>query len=214
MGTMNKNSVVKIRAVKPEIRVLGIDDGVFTPHTKGVVDVIGVVFRGGYWLDGVMRTQVEIDGMDATEKIASMIVESPHYDQLRVIMLNGVTMAGFNVIDIDELYDKVKLPVIAVTRNKPNFDDIERALQNLPYSQERWKAIERAGKIVEVCTRSGEEPVYVHVAGISEEDAKRILRSTSTRSNVPEALRVAHLVASGLDLPKRNEENRQPSTAA
>jgi len=214
MGTMNKNSVVKIRAVKPEIRVLGIDDGVFTPHTKGVVDVIGVVFRGGYWLDGVMRTQVEIDGMDATEKIASMIVESPHYDQLRVIMLNGVTMAGFNVIDIDELYDKVKLPVIAVTRNKPNFDDIERALQNLPYSQKRWKAIERAGKIVEVCTRSGEEPVYVHVAGISEEDAKRILRSTSTRSNVPEALRVAHLVASGLDLPKRNEENRQPSTAA
>ncbi len=208
MGTMNKNSVVKIRAVKPEIRVLGVDDGAFTPHTEGVVDVIGVVFRGGYWLDGVMRTQVEIDGMDATEKIASMIVESPHYDQLRVIMLNGVTMAGFNVIDIDELYDKAKLPVIAVTRNKPNFDDIERALRNLPHSQERWKAIERAGKIVEVCTRSGEEPIYAHVAGISEEDAKRILKSTSTRSNVPEALRVAHLVASGLNLPKQNEENQ------
>ncbi|MFQ6074096.1 MAG: DUF99 family protein [Candidatus Bathyarchaeia archaeon] len=205
---MNKSEIAKIRSVKPEIRVLGIDDGVFTPHTKGVVDVIGVVFRGGYWLNGVMRTQVEIDGMDATEKIASMIAKSPHYDQLRVVMLNGVTMGGFNVVDIEELCEKVKLPVIAVTRDKPNFDDIKKALQNLPQSEKRWKAIEKAGKIIKVYTRSGEEPVYAHVAGISEEDAKRILKSTSTRSNVPEALRVAHLVASGLGLPKPSEENQ------
>jgi hypothetical protein len=195
---MKKGGTVKIRSVKPEIRVLGVDDGVFTPHTKGVADVIGVVFRGGYWLDGVMRTQVEIDGMDATEKIASMITKSPHYDQLRIIMLNGVTMAGFNVVDIEKLYEKVRLPVIAVTRDMPNFDDIKKALKNLPQSEERWKAIKKAGKIIKVHTRSGEAPIYAHVAGISEKDARRILKSTSTRSNIPEALRVAHLIASGL----------------
>jgi hypothetical protein len=194
---MSKKTV-KIRAVKPEIRILGIDDGVFTPHTKGAVDVIGVVFRGGYWLDGVMKTQVEIDGMDATEKIASMILESPHYDQIRIVMLNGVTMAGFNVVDIERLYQKVKLPVIAVTRDKPNFNDIRKALRNLPRGEERWKAIEKAGKIIEVRTRSGEDPIYAHVVGISEKDAIRILKSTSTRSNIPEALRVAHIIASGL----------------
>lgn len=205
---MNKDKIARIRAVKPEIRVLGIDDGVFTPHAKGVVDVIGIVFRGGYWLDGVMRTQVEIDGMDATEKIASMIVESPHYDQLRVIMLNGVTMAGFNVVDIEELYEKLKLPVIAVIRDKPNFSDIKKALQNLPQSEERWRAIEKAGKLVKVYTRSGEEPIYAHVVGVSEEDAERILKSTSTRSNIPEALRVAHLVASGLGPVRRSKENQ------
>jgi len=205
---MNKDKIARIRAVKPEIRVLGIDDGVFIPHTNGVVDVIGIVFRGGYWLDGVMRTQVEIDGMDATEKITSMIVESPHYDQLRVIMLNGVTMAGFNVVDIEELYEKTKLPVIAVTRDKPNFSDIKKALQNLPQSQERWKAIEKAGKLIKVYTRSSEEPIYAHVVGVSEEDAERILKSTSTRSNIPEALRVAHLVASGLGPVRRSKENQ------
>lgn len=205
---MNKDKIARIRAVKPEIRVLGIDDGVFTPHTKGVVNVIGIVFRGGYWLDGVMRTQVEIDGMDATEKIASMIVESPHYDQLRVIMLNGVTMAGFNVVDIEGLYEKLKLPVIAVTRDKPNFSDIKKALQNLPQSQKRWKAIEKAGKLIKVYTRSGEEPIYAHVVGVSEEDAERILKNTSTRSNIPEALRVAHLVASGLGPIRRSKEKQ------
>jgi len=193
-----KGEVVKIHAVKPEIRVLGIDDGVFTPHSTELVDVVGVIYRGGYWLDGFMHTKVLVDGLDATEKLAEMIISSPHYAQLRVIMLNGVTLAGFNVIDIEELYQRVKLPVIAVTRDKPDFDDIRKALQNLPNSQQRWRAIEKAGKIIKVRTRNGEEPVYVHAAGISEEDAKRILKSTSTRSNVPEALRVAHIIASGL----------------
>lgn len=188
----------EIRVVKPEIRVLGIDDGVFIPHSGDLVDVIGVVFRGGYWLDGVMRTQVRVDGVDATEKLAAMITSSPHYEQLRVVVLNGVTLAGFNVVDIHELFERVRIPVIAVTRNKPNFDDIRKALKNLSESEKRWQAIERAGKMFKVQTRDGEEPIYVHALGLSEEGAKRILKNTSTRSNIPEALRVAHLIASGL----------------
>jgi len=188
----------KFRAIKPEIRVLGVDDGVFTPHLKGLVPVVGVVFRGGYWLDGVMHTKVEVDGFDATEKIAFMIINSPHYKQLRVIMLNGITFAGFNVVNIKELNKEVKLPVIAVTREKPNFAEIREALKNLPKSEERWKAIQSAEKMFEVSTRSENEKVYMQISGISEEDARKILRLTSTRSSVPEALRVAHLIASGI----------------
>lgn len=204
MQPMNSEKVVGFRSVKPEIRVLGVDDGVFVPHTKGVVDVVGVVYRGGYWLDGVMRTEVEVDGTDATEKLASMIRSSPHYDQLRVVVLNGVTLAGFNVVDIKELFRKVGLPVIAVTREKPDFEEIKKALENLSAHEKRWKAMENAGKIVEVCTREAEEPVYMQVAGVSEKDAEKILKSTSTRSNVPEALRVAHIIASGLTRIKQN----------
>jgi len=188
----------RIRVVKPEIRVLGIDDGVFTPHSKELVDVVGVVFRGGLWLDGFMHTRVQVDGMDATQKLTKMITSSPHHRQLRVVMLNGVTMAGFNIVDINHLYEKVKLPIIAVTRDKPNFVDVKKALQNLPQTEKRWKAIEDAGKIIKVRIREREDPIYVHVAGVSEETAKCILRSTSTRSNIPEPLRVAHIIASGL----------------
>jgi len=193
---------MKIRRVKPEIRVLGVDDGVFIPHSKGVATVVGVVYRGGYWLDGAMRTEVKIDGMDATEKIASMITSSPHYDQLRVVMLNGVTFAGFNVVDIKKLFERVHLPVITVTREKPDFDDIRRALRNLSEYEKRLEAMENAGKIIEVCTRDAEQAVYVQIAGISEKDAEKILKSTSTRSNIPEALRVAHIIASGLTRSK------------
>ena len=194
---MHEN-IVKIRRVKPEIRVLGVDDGVFVPHSKGVATVVGVVYRGGYWFDGVMRTEVEIDGMDATEKIASMMTTSPHYGQLRVVMLNGVTFAGFNVVDIKKLFERVRLPVITVTREKPDLDDIRRAFRNLPEYENRLEAMENAGELIEVHTRDVKQAVYVQIVGISEKDAEKILKSTSTRSNIPEALRVAHIIASGL----------------
>jgi len=186
--------------IKPEIRVLGVDDGAFTPHVKGLVPVVGVVFRGGYWLDGVMHTKIKVDGFDATDKIVSMILNSPHYKQLRVIMLNGITFAGFNVADIKKLTAKTKLSVISVTREKPNFSKIREALRNLPKSEERWKAMLNAGEIFEVCTKSGGEKIYMQISGVFEEDAKKILQSTSTRSNIPEALRVAHLIASGISV--------------
>jgi uncharacterized protein len=186
------------RVIKPEIRVLGVDDGAFKPHVAGHVPVIGVVFRGGFWLDGVMHTKIAVDGFDATERIASMITGSSHYKQLRVVMLNGVTFAGFNVVDVKALYAATKLPVITVTREKPDFEDIRKALQNLPGSEERWAGILSAGEPVEVCTRSVEAKVYMQTVGVSKEDAEKILRLTSTRSNIPEALRVAHLIASGI----------------
>ncbi|MEM3622261.1 MAG: DUF99 family protein [Candidatus Bathyarchaeia archaeon] len=188
----------KFRVIKSEIRVLGVDDGIFIPRSKGLVPIVGVVFRGGYWLDGVMHTNVKIDGLDATKKTTSMIINSPHYKQLRVVMLNGITFAGFNVIDIKELNAKTKLPVIAVTREKPNFAEIREALKNLPKNKERWKAIKNAGRVFEVSTRNESEKVYMQISGILEEDAKKILQLTSTRSNIPEALRVAHLIASGI----------------
>jgi endonuclease V-like protein UPF0215 family len=189
------------RSVKPEIRVVGIDDGVFVPHTRGKCDVIGVVFRGGYWLDGVMRTQVEVDGLDATHKIAEMIMGSPHYGQLRVIMLDGVTFAGFNIVDTLRLSERTRLPVIAITRERPNFEEIRKALANLPFAEERWKTIRNVRRIVEVVTRRGEEAICMQATGIEEEVAAKVVRSTATRSNIPEALRVAHLIASGLTAP-------------
>jgi len=188
----------KFRVIKPEIRVLGVDDGVFTPHVKGLVPVVGVVFRGGYWLDGVMHTKVEVDGFDATEKIASMIINSPHHKQLRVIMLNGITLAGFNVVNVKELNAETRLPIIAITREKPNLKEIREALKNLPESEKRWKTIQNAGEIFGVSTRSKSEKLYMQTSGILEEDARKILQLTSTRSSIPEALRVAHLIASGI----------------
>jgi len=188
-------STKSFRIIKPEIRVIGIDDGPFTPH-RGYAPVVGVVFRGGYWLDGVLSTRVKVDGFDATERIAEMIVGSPHHGQVRVVMLDGVTFGGFNVVDIIRLHDLTGLPVIVVTRDKPDFRMIRAALKNLPKSGERWKAVQNAGPVFDVQTRG--KRVYVEAYGVRSTDACRIVQLTSTRSGIPEALRVAHLIASGV----------------
>jgi len=184
--------------IKPEIRVLGIDDGKFTPHSKEQVLVVGVVFRGGCWLDGVMHTTVTVDGFDAATKISSMITSSPHYRQLRVVLLNGITFAGFNIVDIKFLHAQTALPVIAVTNKKPDLANVREALGHLPNSEERWKAVLNAGEIYPVAVRRGKQKIFIEIAGIAKETAQEILRVTSTRSNIPEALRVAHLIASGI----------------
>lgn len=100
--------------------------------------IVGVVFRGGCWLDGVRRTSVEVDGFDAVDKIATMILASPHKKQLRVIMLDGVTFAGFNVVDIRALNVKTRLPVIAGTGEKARMLVPKLALNGF-YSLPRFK---------------------------------------------------------------------------
>jgi endonuclease V-like protein UPF0215 family len=87
---------------------------------------------------------------------------------------------------------------MSVAREKPDLEEIRSALKNLPDFEKRWQAMANAGELFEVETRNGENPVYVQTAGILREDAENIIRKTSTQSNIPEALRVAHIVASGL----------------
>jgi len=188
----------KFRVVKSEIRVLGVDDGQFVPHTEGSVIVVGVVFRGGCQIDGVTHTHVAIDGFDSTAKLASMINDSPHRKQLRLVMLNGITLAGFNVVDLKRLSSETKLPVIAVTLKQPDLESVQKAISNLPNADERWRTILSAGEIHEVSCKG--KRLYVELAGISLFDAQEIIKLTSVNSSFPEPLRVAHLIASGVSL--------------
>ncbi len=112
--------------LKPEIRIVGFDDGAFKPRSKKLVPVIGVIFRGGNFLDGALKTQVRVDGTEATEKIVKLINSTRHKQQLKVIMLDGVTLAGFNVVDIKKLHEKTKLPVIVINRKMPDIKKVKK----------------------------------------------------------------------------------------
>ncbi len=189
---------VRFWDIKSEIRTVGIDDGPFRSHGKGKALIVGAVFRGGQWLDGILSTHVEVDGTDATRKIAEMINRSKHKDQLRVIMTSGITFAGFNVLDIHELFEKTELPVIVVSRKYPDLASVKRALKNLSSWQQRWKVLSSAGEIHMVKSRHGEASVYIQIAGIKLSDAREVVHLTATRSFVPEPLRAAHLIATGI----------------
>jgi len=182
--------------LKSEIRILGFDDGAFKPKSKKLVPVIGVIFRGGKFLDGAFRTDVKVDGTEATEKIIKLINSSRHKQQLKVIMFDGITLAGFNIIDIKKLHEQTKLPVVVVNRKMPNIKDVRKALSNFDDWKERWQTIKNAGKIKVCKMRDGK--VYYQCVGMKDAEAEEVIELSSTRSHIPEPLRVAHIIATAV----------------
>ena len=179
--------------IKPEIRILAIDDSALIADR---IMIVGVIFRAGEWLDGVLRSELARDGLDGTDVIAEMVTGTRHYQQIRVIMLDGVTYGGFNVIDIKELHSRTGLPVIVVMRTAPDMGRIRDALRNLPDFERRLQAIMNAGTITKVDMHDGS--IFIQCCGIEITDADKIVRLSTTHSHIPEPLRVAHLIATGI----------------
>jgi len=174
---------------------LGIDDSPFPTHTTDEVMLVGTIFRAGNWLDGVLSTHILGDGTDSTEKIVSMVKNSRNLGQLGVIMLDGITFGGFNVVNIQEIYKATNIPVIVVMRKIPNFEGIKNALKRFDDWEDRWQNIIGAGEVYKV---PNHEPIYIQINGIEIDDAMEIVKISTTRSSIPEPLRVAHIIAAGI----------------
>ncbi len=177
--------------MKKEIRIIAWDDCAFKFKDKRV-QVIGVIFRGGRFMDGLLSTAITKDGTDATARIAGCINNSRHYDQLSLIMLDGISFGGFNLIDIKSMNKKTGLPVIVAIRRSPNIAEFLGAMKRLPGYKKREQCVRNAGEV-----HSYKDIFYQNV-GISNEECEQIFKITCTQSNIPEPLRVAHLIASGL----------------
>lgn len=188
---------MQFRTIKKEIRILAWDDGPFEFKSKGKDILIGTIYRGGQFLDGMLKTEVEIDGEDATEKIVEKILKTKHKD-LRVVMLDGITFAGFNTVDIKEIYEKTHLPVIVINRKKPNLEKFIESLRSMPHAEKRLEAVKNAGPIYWASIKN--KRICFQCYGIKENDAEEIIKITSTMSLIPEPLRAAHLIANGFVL--------------
>jgi len=178
---------VKLRSVKREIRVLGID-GVELRHRTGKSKhIIGAVFRGRRWLDGVMHIEFRDKQLDLTKEIGLMIKESPHYGQLRAVMIRKTGGAPLESVDHERLHAQTSLPVIAVE-------------DRIPYRGEK-----ACGKP----SAFAPKPTLAQIEGISMADAEAIFKTTSTQEGAPEPLRIAHSTALAVkQLMKQNPETK------
>ncbi len=181
--------------MKNEVRIIAWDDCAFS-FTATRVRIIGVIFRGAAFMDGLLSAHITKDGMDATETITRTITTSRHYDQLSYIMLDGITLGGLNIVDLVSLYDATQLPVIAVQRKPPNVAAFRAACKKLDQYEERERTITNAGK--HFATAISSTNLYFQKHGCSQHECEALIQQTCVRSHVPEPLRVAHLIASGL----------------
>jgi uncharacterized protein len=173
-------------------QVVGFDDAPFDRAHRGDVLVVGAVFAGQRF-DGVLSTRVRRDGANATGHLADCLAASRYRPQLQAILLQGIALAGFNVVDLPGLHRRTGLPVLVVARRAPDLAAIRAALlDRVPGGRRKWRLIEAAGPMEPM---SG---VHVQRCGLSPDDAQDLLAGLQLHGRLPEPLRVAHLIAGGV----------------
>ncbi len=147
--------------------------------------------RGCNGIDGIMSTDIRIDGNNSTKKIIDMINRSRFRDMLQCIMLDGIAVGGFNILDISRLCKETGIPVIAIMRKKPSIRKIKSALDKIGKIK-KLDLIRKAGPV----EKTGE--IYIQFRGITLIRAKQMLKLSTRTGNIPEPIRASHLIASGV----------------
>jgi hypothetical protein len=177
----------------PITNVIGFDDGPFDKRGPGPGDVllVGAVFSRTR-LDGVLSGRVRRDGRNATTRMIELLRGSPFDRHVRAVLLGGIAVAGFNVVDIHGLARSLGRPVVVVARRPPRYAKIRAALARVRGGERKWALIEAAGPMEPLAG------IYVQRAGISLPDAAALLAATTLHGKLPEPLRAAHLIAGGV----------------
>jgi endonuclease V-like protein UPF0215 family len=148
----------RLRQVKREIRVLGVAAG---RDTKGYT-IVGIIFRGNLWLDGVLGAHSNSD--DLTTATAEMLSHSPHSGQVRVILLCRLNLPPEARVDASELYVKTGKPVILLGEGASGVWKNEG--MDTPYTAEglsRWTA----EAVLRSSTRECATPEALRVASLT-----------------------------------------------
>lgn len=172
--------------------VVGFDDGSFDKYRHVSVPVVGAVFSD-LRLEGVLTGRVRTDGANSTRVLAEMVTTSKFAPQLQLVLLQGIALGGFNVIDLPGLHERLGIPVMVVARRQPRLDRIREALlTRVPGGARKWSLIERLGPMEPVAG------VYVQRLGLSAAEAEGVIEKLAVHSHIPEPLRTAHLIAGGI----------------
>lgn len=214
------------------MNVIAFDDGPFPREHRGDVLLVGAVCSGTR-LDGVLSGKVRRDGANATDRMVELVRASAFADHVRAVLLQGIAVGGFNVVDVHALSAALAVPVLVVMRRPPDLPAMQRALfSDVPRMRPRvrgaarkWRLIQRAGAIEPLVLRAasprkgpgasptpGARPspalrsglraggprLWVQRVNLSIDEARSLVAATTLHGNLPEAVRIAHLIAGGI----------------
>lgn len=156
--------ITRIRHVKKEIRLLGIS---FLTRNNGL-QVVAIVFKGNQALNGTLTSFFR--NKDITIETGKMIIDSKHYNQIRVVLFNKNTIPRNFILKPYKLFELTEKPVLCLCKDK-NIDD------RFMFNWNSW---------------------VIYSAGLGKNDAIKVLNASIRKSKYPEVLRVAELVSNNL----------------
>ncbi len=174
------------------MRVLAVASGPIYARRRRSTLIVGIVGRIGA-IEGVLSGRVAIDGTDSARAIAGLFGKSRFGGQIRAIAINGVAMAGLNVVDVEALEKATRVPVVVLTRKRPSAREFMKAMDAYAKTDKAGAAARKAL----VSALNGDRK-FVRVSGFYVQSA---INEAELRGVVPTAfslLRLAHMVATGM----------------
>jgi len=179
---------------------IGFDDANFTFNSSiETTDLIGIICQGTRMVD-MVKKEIRIDGDDATDVLIELTKQKEKHVQY--IITDTITFGGFNIIDLEKVYDITKKPIIAVTEKIVDLEAVRKAIvKKFPDKYEnKLQNIVNAGELYEtsIKTAGGYSKVYFHSKGIRISEAESLLHRVCIDSKIPEPVRLAHIIGKAL----------------
>ena len=176
---------------KQGIRVLAIAESFQKQKSNSILT--GVVMRKDLVIDGIIFGKAEIRGNDATRNIIEMYKKLERND-IGFILLDGMIISMFNIIDGESIHHQTGIPVIIITfRTSQGIDNIIKKI--FPDSYEnRLKLIEKLGKREKIFLKTNKF-LLIRTWGIKLEDALKLINSFLIQGSIPEPIKLAKLIS-------------------
>lgn len=174
--------------MKTGTRILALDDSAFSKK-DGKSLVIGVVGRENI-VEGIISFSVRIDGKDSAELIINAVRASRFRPQIKLIVLNGIVLAGLNIVDAERIRRELGIPVAGITRKKPHRDKLAEAIaKSSKHVHYRMQILDSIKEDAVLYRHKG---YYLQLFGISR------MSVDAKFEGMVAFLRLAHLIGSGI----------------
>ncbi len=179
---------------KKGIRGLAITESFSQNSKKSILS--GIVMSTDLIIDGFVFGHSTVGGDDATDAILAMYEKLDRQD-VSFLLISGIVISLYNIIDMKKISEKIGLPVIGITYEESS--GIEDAIKHhFPESYKskltEYSKLEPRKKI----TLHTSYNLYVRNEGCTVLEAKQLLDKITLQGSIPEPLKITQLLANTL----------------
>lgn len=150
--------------------------------------------RSDLVVDGLAIGSALVGGDDASASIAALYKKLGRND-VNVVMVSGAILSLYNIVDIEGLAERTKLPVICLTYKETSGIEDSIRLHFPDDPEPKLEAYRKLGARLKVRLRSGSH-VYARASpGVMDGEVKSVIDMFTLQGSVPEPVRVARLLA-------------------
>ena len=179
---------------KKGLRGLAIAESFRQNSSKSILS--GVIMRNDFQIDGFTFGHATLEGDDSTQAIIQMY-EKLRRPDINYLLISGLILSMYNIVNLKKLYDFLQLPVIGITYNESQGID-ESIKYHFPKSfEKKLSQYKQIGDRTKLKLHTNYD-LFVRLEGCNVTEAQHLLDTITIQGSIPESIRVAQLLSKSL----------------